>query len=207
MRQARLNSLFTPKATATVSNPDSVAGSSNAQTGPENDLADLRVPSPPAAPNEDKGTVPNPPVVSAPPKSMKNIHDYVNVKTTALKAEVWWAMKCAISKYSFTSVDNSGNLFREMFPDSQVARHFQMGHTKVSYMISHGLGPYFQREMVNDVRSSETFFTLHYDETVTNQSKKQLDILIRYFSGTLQRIQVRFLSALFFGHAYADRVV
>ena len=82
-----------------------------------------------------------------------------------------------------------------------------MGHTIVSYLISHGLGPFFQECLIEDVISSEYFYTLHFDETVTNHSRKQLDILIRYFSKTSQTVQVRFVSALFFGHAYAHKVV
>ena len=82
-----------------------------------------------------------------------------------------------------------------------------MAHSKISYIVSHGLGPYFLNQMVTDVLDSNSYFTLHFDETVTNQSQKQLDILIRYFSATSQKVKVRFVYALLFGHAYADRVV
>lgn len=96
----------------------------------------------------------------------------MHIKEQAFKAELLWAMKCASCKYSFTANDGIRALFQEMFPDSCIAENYQMAHTKVSYIISHGLGPYFQEHMVNDVLTSECFYTLHFDETVTNQSKK-----------------------------------
>ena len=53
--------------------------------------------------------------------------------------------------------------------------------SKVSYVIDHGLGPYFLQNTVDDILSTPgTYFTLHFDETTTSQIKKQLDILVRY---------------------------
>ena len=58
-----------------------------------------------------------------------------------------------------------------------------MSRTKVSYMISHGLGPYFHQQTVEDIqRIPNTYYTLHFDETTNAQSKKQMDILVRYYS-------------------------
>ena len=66
----------------------------------------------------------------------------------------------------------------------------KMSHTKVSYVIGHELGPYF---------------TLHFDKT-TSQIKKQLDILVRYYSDNHNEVRVRFLKAAVLGHAYAESV-
>ena len=55
--------------------------------------------------------------------------------------------------------------------------------------------------LVEDLCNSEAAFTLMYDETTTVQVKKQMEILVRYWSESEQRVTVRFMSALFFGHA------
>ena len=79
--------------------------------------------------------------------------------------------------------------------------------SKVSYVIGHGLGPYFLQKIVDDILSTPgTYFTLHFDETTTSQIKKQLDILVRYYSDNHNEVRVRFLKAAAFGHAYAESV-
>ena len=79
--------------------------------------------------------------------------------------------------------------------------------SKVSYVIGHGLRPYFLQKTVDDIlRTPGTYFTLHFDETITSQIKKQLDILVRYYSDNHSEVRVRFLKAAVFGHAYAESV-
>ena len=72
------------------------------------------------------------------------INEYLNTQEQACKAEIRWALKCANNNYSFVSNDNISNIFQDMFPDSQIARNFKLGYTKTSFVIGHGLGPYFQ---------------------------------------------------------------
>ena len=75
-------------------------------------------------------------------------------------------------------------------------------------MISHGLGPYFLQKTIDDILSSpDTRHTIHFDETTTSQIKKQLNVLVRYYSDTNCEVRVRFLKALDFGHVYTETVV
>ena len=85
-------------------------------------------------------------------------------------------MTVANSNFSFASCLKVGSVFQEMFPDSDIAKGFSMSSTKVSYMISYGLGPYFLKTLLEDIK--DTYFTLQFDETTTVQVKKQMDILI-----------------------------
>ena len=121
-----------------------------------------------------------------------------------VKAEAMWAMKVASSNYSFASTAGIKELFSAMFPDSPIASSMALSPTKVKYLISDGLGPYFLKNMIADV--GEAYYTIHFDETTTNQVKKQMDVLLRYFSSSKGMVQVRFLRAIMLGHAYADRV-
>ncbi|KAJ8869368.1 hypothetical protein PR048_030943 [Dryococelus australis] len=58
-----------------------------------------------------------------------------------------------------------------MFGDSEIAKFFTLGSTKVAYEICPGLGPYFHLELVKSIKSSNNFFTLSFDA-----GNKQLDI-------------------------------
>lgn len=87
-----------------------------------------------------------------------------------------------------------------MFPYN-VAEHFTMSKSKVSYLLSDGLGPHFRRQLCTEIRESKTPFTLQYDETANSQNRKQCDLLLRYWSDIKGEICVQFLKALMFGHA------
>ena len=110
---------------------------------------------------------------------------------------------------SFRASDGFPQLLQRMCPDSEIAKGVKMSRTKVSqiYVIGHGLGPYFLQKTVDDILNTPgTYFTLHFDETTTSQTKKQFDILVRYYSDNHNEVRVRFLKAAVFGHAYAESV-
>ena len=131
----------------------------------------------------------------------------MTVQDQIMKAETLWALKTASEDFSFRVSDGVPELFQKMFPDSTIAKHMTMSRTKVSYMISHGLGPYFQQQTVEDIqRVPNTYYTLHFDETTNVQNKKQMDILVRYYSEVHGEVKVRFLKAVMFGHAFAKTV-
>jgi hypothetical protein len=76
-----------------------------------------------------------------------------------------------------------------------------MSKSKVSYLLSDGLGPHFRREMCASICETKSVFTLQYDETANTQNRKQCDLLLRYWSEAAGEIRVQFLKALMFGHA------
>jgi hypothetical protein len=117
-----------------------------------------------------------------------------------LAAEILWALKVAESNYSYASCDGLPYLFRRMFP-GQIPEHFTMSKSKISYLISDGIGPHYRRELCTYIRNTGTFFTLQYDETCNSQNKKQCDLLLRYWSEDTGQICVQFLKSLMFGHA------
>ena len=87
-----------------------------------------------------------------------------------------------------------------MFPWSYT-QDFSLGCNKVSYVMSDGLGPYFQQLLCQTVWKEGNSFTLQFDETVTMQNQKQLDLLIRFWSEKKGEVVTCFLQALMFGHA------
>ena len=123
------------------------------------------------------------------------------------KAEALWALKTAKDDFSFRASDGFPQLLQRMCPDSEIAKGMKMSRTKVSYIIAYGLGPYFLQKTVDDILNTpRTNFTLQFDETITSQIKKQLDILVRYYSDNHNEARERFLKAAVFGHAYAESV-
>ena len=117
-----------------------------------------------------------------------------------------WLLKVVENDLSFRACDGVGDLFRQMFPGA-VSQDFTCSSMKGDYVIRFGLGPYFKDALIKDVIGSNHGYTLHYDETTNDQVKKQLDIVIRYWSNERNRIVVRYFDSLFFGHAQADTVV
>ena len=115
-------------------------------------------------------------------------------------AEALWALKTTASDYSFASADGTPQLFQKMFP-RDVSANLTMSRTKMSYLISDGLGLFFRQKLCQDISKSSFGYTIQYDETGNSQSRKQCDILVRYWSEEKNEISVRFLKTLFFGHA------
>lgn len=68
-------------------------------------------------------------------------------------------------------------------------------------MISDGLRTYFAGEIICEVNDSSSMTVLHYDKSTQVQVKKQLNLLIRYWSESRNEVCVRLYKAVMFGHA------
>ena len=93
-----------------------------------------------------------------------------------------------------------------MFPDSKIASNFSLSQTSASYMISEGLSPYLTKKMIQDLVKSNLPFSLHFDETTNTQVKKQVDLILHYWSPTHEEVWIAYYTSLFFGHAEGDKV-
>ena len=110
-------------------------------------------------------------------------------KTECLKSEVLWTLKVVKSHYSFHSSDDINDLFVTMFPDSAIARQFTCGETKVSYLCTFGLAPYFKSLLTKNV-NREDGYVLLFDETLNVKNKmKQMDVHVRFWSGGSDRAE------------------
>ena len=88
------------------------------------------------------------------------------------RSELIWVMRCVESNKSKNSVGADTLLFPLMFPDSEVAQKFQLGRTKLSYMISYGLVPYF-RDILDKQLTSCDNFRISFDEAFNDVSQKK----------------------------------
>lgn len=129
------------------------------------------------------------------------------IKTEVTNAEILWALKVIESGFSQNSCSNINILFQKMFPDSVIASKFQLGRQKCSYIINHGLGPYFSQQLCDDLKKCSDFVVL-FDESLNKISQRgQMDVFIRYFDNKSNKVFTRYYGSSFLGHAKADDLV
>lgn len=120
--------------------------------------------------------------------------------TATLQAEVMWCLHSVTRHQSYSANEGVGDIFRAMFPDSEIAKNFTCGKDKTAYLAKFGLAPHIKKLLVADVNSGS--FTLMFDETLNQTTKtKQLDLHVRYWKE--DRVQSRYLGSQFMGHGTA----
>lgn len=129
-----------------------------------------------------------------------------SIKQMAVRAEIIATLHFSAQNLSFSSSQSLSACYQQQFPDSLIARHVTLGATKMSYMVSYGLGPYFRQMIIKDIIEGHSYFTLHFDETVSAQTKKHMDLLVCYWSEREHIVKVKYLTSIMFGHATASRV-
>ena len=75
----------------------------------------------------------------------------------------------------------------------EVSEKFSVGHTKISYVIQHGLSEVLLNKLVDDIKASIGTFTLLLDETTT-QVKESCDFLICYWSEREDSVSTRYIT-------------
>ena len=64
-------------------------------------------------------------------------------KDDVLKAEILWALKVIESHFPYNLSRNIVDLLKMMLPDSKIVEKLCLGLTKLAYLITHGLVPFF----------------------------------------------------------------
>ena len=122
-------------------------------------------------------------------------------------AEVIWMMKVASSDYSLNSCENLKETFHKMFNcDITKNKEFSLGRNKVSYCLSDGLGPLMLSNLCKDVSISEGGFTILFDETTNAKNKKQMDLLVRYWSEAAGEVTTGYLTSMMFGRCTHEQL-
>ena len=88
------------------------------------------------------------------------------------KVEIIATLQYASQNIPCSCADALQECYKQQFPDSAIAKHVSLGSKKMSYMVAYGLGPYFQQATVKEIIQGNSYFTLHFDETVSAQMKK-----------------------------------
>ena len=67
------------------------------------------------------------------------------------KAEIFWVLKSVMSHFSYNSAHVITDVFKAMFPDSIIGQHMSCGPTKLAYLISFGIAPYFMDLLLKEL--------------------------------------------------------
>ena len=70
------------------------------------------------------------------------------------KAEIRQALKSITTGYSNKSCSDDGALFQTMFPDSKIAKSFQMVPTKLKYLANFRIALHFKSLLVERLKES-----------------------------------------------------
>ena len=120
------------------------------------------------------------------------------------KAEIFWALKFVMSHFSYNSAHDITDVFKAMFPDSIITQHMSCGPTKLSYLISFGIAPYFMDLLLKDLKDAPCF-VISIDESFNEElENEQMDFIVRYFKDG--EVKSRYLSSGFLGHTTAKDV-
>lgn len=138
-----------------------------------------------------------------PSNKTSNLNSYF-LKDDVLKAECLWAMHVVTKKMSYNSCSDISEIFQIMFPDSTIAKQFKLGYSKVAYLVSYGLAPYFLSKLMDRIKTCEDY-VICFDEAFNKVIHKgQMDLVIRFWDEGLQQVSTRYLSSVFLGRSTAD---
>ncbi|KAL1438379.1 hypothetical protein MTO96_047997 [Rhipicephalus appendiculatus] len=120
-------------------------------------------------------------------------------------AETYFVLGVAIAGIPYSWGDTATSILPLMFADSKVAKEFQCGRKKVSYIVSDGLGPYFKKAVIDELNKEGVYYTIEIDEPpLPEQRCRQLDIIVRYFSEVRQQVVAEHLCSFHLGSATSD---
>lgn len=107
----------------------------------------------------DLFTVPPPPPTqvasSATNNNVHTVNSFIN-KETVLRSEIIWTLKTVVSHCSYKSNENVNDVFKAMFPDSEIAKRFQCGERKTAYMCVFGLAEHFKEIVLKEIEGHLT---------------------------------------------------
>lgn len=122
-------------------------------------------------------------------------------------AEIIWAMKTVVSHFSLNSSRDMKDIFQQMFVDSSIAKRISIGSTKLAYVITYGLSPYFHNSLLNKVLKSPKV-VICFDEALNRISQRgQMDVAVRFWDTTINQVSSRYFGSAFMGHATAQCVL
>lgn len=147
----------------------------------------------------DEGISSNKGAVSGCKKTIQNY--FLNDQVT--KAEIIWCLRTVMTHSSFRSNSDFPDICKLMFPDSEIAKKFQLKKDKTSYTICFGLAPFFKNELLAVLSSLESY-VICFDESLNKVvQKNQMDIHVRFWQNNVNAVKTRYLTSVFLGHSDA----
>ena len=88
------------------------------------------------------------------------------------KAEIFWALKSVMSLFSSNSAHDITDVFKALFSDSIIAQHMSCDPTKLSYLTSFGIAPYFMDLLLKELKDAPCF-VISFDESFNEELEKE----------------------------------
>ena len=101
------------------------------------------------------------------------------------------AVALAHHNIPLATMDHLSPFFRDIFPDSKVAKVFAAARTKASCIVNMALHPHFEESLVSHMRGNP--FTLAIDGSNDNGLEKMNPVTVRIFIPDQGRVSTRFL--------------
>ena len=133
--------------------------------------------------------------------------DLCTLSKKVAHAEILWALKCVSSHFSRNSNPGVNDLFKRMFSDSEIAATYSMSGSKFRCVTTFGLGPYFAKKLLYDVKQAPAHALLFSESQNEEMASKQLDVHVRYWSSENVRVESRDLTSSFIGHSSTDDIL
>lgn len=135
--------------------------------------------------------------------SASPLHRFI-LRDETSKAEIIWALNKVMTHNSARGEASSSKLFPLMFPDSMIAKEFKMQKDKVSYVITYGLGPYFQKSLIDEIKPCK-YIAISFDESLNKVAQKaQMDFVVRFWKN--DQVETRYLTSTFLESATAENL-
>jgi len=100
-------------------------------------------------------------------QALHNIQSLLGGNAT-LRAEICWTLKVITSHYSLKSCEGINSIYKFMFPDSDIAKHFACGERKAAYLSTFGIAPHFLSLLKGKVRDQSEYVLL-FDESLNSE--------------------------------------
>ena len=127
----------------------------------------------------------------------------------AQKAEIIWAISRILCHKSTRDAEFESDLFPVMFSDSQIAADFKMKKDKVSYVMTYGLGPFYENKLLNRLQDPMlNCYALSVDECLNKVCcKGQMDLILRFWDVKEDKLMTRYLTSVFLEECDADTLL
>ena len=123
------------------------------------------------------------------------------------KAEILFALKSIVSNWPANSIRSMNQLFQCMFTDSEIAKGFQLSHTKLKYITNFGIAPYFHQLLIDELENCN-YYSLSFDESLNDFTQTcQMDINIRFWSKAKKKARVSYFDSKFLGQAKPNELL
>lgn len=127
------------------------------------------------------------------------------LKDSSYSAELIWCLKIVAGNVSANFSQDIACVFKAMFPsDGAVPEKFSLNPTKVRYLMTDALGPYFKNQFLREMKTS--YFTLMFDETTNHAGCKELQTSVRFWCNDKNEVVSHHLETFYMGHATAENL-